>query len=237
MKKLALIVTTLNLVLVVGACSSSTPKMDGGVVENFGQEKVISRIDDMSSRPSWLKESEPLRFEGGKVMSLGMTVIPADHNVSAAYRIAENNAKSSISHSIEQRLDYVFENAEEGTAMGASQARYIGSEASKLTTSSLRLSKRYWEKISTVQENGQPTLQYRVFALVEMPESDFKTAIVDAIRRSQGKQGISAEFAKKVDEHWSKFVNADVDQKSVDSRQPSTNDTTTSSAKADQGNE
>jgi hypothetical protein len=50
------------------------------------------------------------------------------------------------------------------------------------------------------------TVQYRVFALVEIPENDFKAAVFDAIRRSQGKAGISAEFAEKVDKHWDQFV-------------------------------
>lgn len=196
----------------ISACSSA-PKTG---VENAGAEKVLSRIDDVGSRPDWLKESEPFRISGGKVYSLGMTTIPADNNISAAYRIAENNAKAAVSHSIEQRLDFVFQNAEEGTSMGASQAQYIGAEASKLTTNSLRPSKRYWEKVAITQDNGQVTVQYRIFALVEMPENDFKAAIVDAIKKSQGKQGISAEFAKKVNDHWNKFTESQPEQ-----RQPS----------------
>lgn len=204
MKKLC----TIGFLAILSACSSG-PRVG---VEHVGEEKVISRIDDLSSRPDWLKESEPFHIENGKVFSLGSTTIPADNNLSAAYRIAENNAKASVSHSIEQKLDFVFQNAEEGTSMGANQARYIGAEASKLTTNSLRLSKRYWEKVSMIQENGQPSTQIRVFAVVEMPENDFKAAIIDSIRKNQGKEGISADFAKKVDSHWNQFVGADVKQ-------------------------
>lgn len=195
--------------LLIQACSSS-PKtgLDKVVADNIGQEKIISRIDDLSSRPSWLQEQTPFRIEGGKVLSMGSTVIPADHNLSAAYRIAENNSKALISHSIEQRLDFVFQNAEEGTSLGANQAQYIGAEASKLTTNSLRPSKRYWEKVAIVGQGGETTVQYRVFALSELPEEDFKKAILDSIRKNQGKQGISTEFAKKVDKHWDNFVNA-----------------------------
>jgi hypothetical protein len=156
-----------------------------------------------------LKESKPFYIDSGKVYSLGSTTIPADHNINAAFRIAENNAKASVAHSIEQKLDFVFQNAEEGTSLGANQARYIGAEASKLTTNSLRLSNHYWEKVSLIQENGQPSIQVRVFSLVEMPENDFKAAIIDSVRKSQGKEGISAEFAKKVDTHWNQFVGAE----------------------------
>lgn len=191
--------------LVIAGCSSSPTKISD-MQGNIGEERVLSRIDDLSTRPNWLKESEPFRIESGKVYSMGMTSIPADNRVEAGFRIAENNGKAAIANAIEQRLDFVFQNAEEGTAMNDTQARFIGAEASKLTTSSLRPSKRYWEKVATTQENGQVTVQYRVFALVEMPENDFKTAVFDSIRRSQGKAGISAEFAEKVDKHWDQFV-------------------------------
>lgn len=198
-------ITLLLLVFAVG-CSTTNSKKISEMQGNVGEERVLSRIDELSSRPNWVKESEPFRIEGGKVQSMGMTSIPADDRVEAAFRIAENNGKAAVAGAIEQRLDFVFQNAEEGTSMGSTQARYVGAEASKLTTSSLRPSKRYWEKVATTQENGQVTVKYRVFALVEMPENDFKSAIFDAIRRSQGKAGISAEFAEKVDKHWDQFV-------------------------------
>jgi len=209
MKNIFITLTVLSMV----ACSSS-PKteLEKAVANQVGQEKVMGRIDGLDSRPEWLKEETPFKILDGKVYSLGMTTIPADHNLSAAYRIAENNSKASISHAIESRLDFVFQNSEEGTMMGAGQARYIGAEASKLTTNSLRLSKRYWEKVA-VQESNQVALEYRVFVLTEMPEQDFKTAIVDAIRKNQGKKGISAEFAKKVDAHWDSFVNASTEER------------------------
>ncbi len=78
-----------------------------------------------------------------------------------------------------------------------------------------------------VQENGQSVLRYRVFALVEMPEQDFKSAVVDAIRRSQGKGGISQDFAKKVDAHWDQFVNGG------DARQPAAVTNSTPSQKGE----
>jgi hypothetical protein len=199
------IISILALVALAG-CSSSPTKISD-MQGNVGEERVLNRIDDVSSRPDWLRESEPFRITAGKVYSLGMTSLPADDRVEAGFRIAENNGKAAISNAIEQRLDFVFQNAEEGTSLSGTQARYIGAEASKLTTNSLRPSKRYWEKVATTQENGQVSVQYRVFALVEMPENDFKTAIFDAIRRSKGQDRISADFAKKVDQHWDQFVN------------------------------
>lgn len=193
--KVILIATLLTLV----SCSSTKSMLEPG-------EKVIFRIDELSSRPSWLKESEPFKIEDGKVVSLGQATIPGADVVEAAYRIAENNAKASISGAIEQRLDFVFQNAVEGTSIDTQAAKYIGAEASKITTSSLKLKNRYWEKVASTNENGKTSLTYKVFATVEMNEADFKQAILEAIRKSQGKGGISKEFAAKVDQHWDKFT-------------------------------
>jgi len=169
-------------------------------------DQVISRIDDMSARPSWLKESEPMRFEGGNVLSLGSATIPGEDGIDAAYRIAENNAKAGIASAIEQRLEFIFQNAEEGTQVGAEQARYIGAEATSLVTSSIRPHKRYWEKVASTQDTGARITTYRVFSMVSMPEAEFKKAIMKAIRKAEGKKGISKDFSKKVDKHWDKFT-------------------------------
>lgn len=193
----------LTAILFLAACSSAVKNPTKAEIE---PDKVISRIDELSSRPDWLKESEPFRIEKGMVLSTGMTTIPATDRVEAAYRIAQNNAKAAIAGAIEQKLEFIFQNAEEGTSINSTQARYIGAEASSLVTSSVRVGKNYWEKVASTQDSGERTTQYKVFSTVTMPEDDFKRAIFEAIKKSQGKAGLSKDFAKKVDAHWDKFV-------------------------------
>ncbi len=191
-----------GITIALSACSSSpthpTPENQ--------EDRVIARINDTSSRPDWLDESKPFRIKDGQVIAIGQTTIPGDNRVEAAYRIAENNAKGSIAGAIENRLDFVFQQAEEGTVFDSTQARFIGAEASKITSSSLKIQDRYWEKVATTQDSGQRVTQYRVFASVTMPESDFKRAILDAARKREGKGGLSEGFVKKVDAHWDQFV-------------------------------
>jgi hypothetical protein len=189
--------------LLIAACSS-TPK--NPTAENT-PDKVVSRINDASERPSWLNETRPFEIKNGSVTSLGQTTIPGDNRVEAAYMIAENNAKGSICSAIESRLDFVFQNAEEGTTVDSNQVRRIGAEACKLTISSIHTGNRYWEKVAMTTDSGERVTRYKVFATAEMPESDFKKAVLNAIRKQEGKAGISADFGKKVDEHWDQFVN------------------------------
>jgi hypothetical protein len=169
-------------------------------------ERVISRIDDFEERPEWLLESEPFTFDADRVVSLGGTEIPADHRIDAAYRIAENNAGASLAGAIEKKLEYLFQNAEEGTGFNETQARFIGAEATRLVTSAMRPGKRYWEKIAFTTDGGRRLTKYRVFATMEMPQEEFKRAVLDAIRRASGKGGLSADFADKVNRQWERFA-------------------------------
>jgi hypothetical protein len=202
--------------LLVCGCSSNTPR---GATSETQEDKVVARMNEQSSRPNWLDESKPFLIKDGYVRALGQTTIPGDSRVEAAYRIAENNAKGAIASAIEARLETVFQNAEEGTSLDSTQARYIGAEASKITSSSLRIQDRYWEKVATTTDSGQRVTQLKVFTTVVMPEEDFRRAILDAARKREGKGGLSAEFAKKVDAHWDQFVNADA---TSPKREPST---------------
>lgn len=193
----------LSLLIILTGCSSAVKNPTKSEIE---PDRVVSRIDELSSRPDWLRESEPFRIEKGIVVSTGMTTISGSDRVEAAYRIAQNSAKAAIAGAIEQRLEFIFQNAEEGTSINATQARYIGAEASNLVTNSIRVGKNYWEKVASTQDSGERTTQYKVFSTVTMPEDDFKRAIFDAIRKAQGKGGLSKDFSKKVDAHWDKFV-------------------------------
>lgn len=196
----------LMLMSFIVLCAGCASTVKNPIKAETDPDNVISRIDDLSSRPEWLKESEPFRISGGKVYSLGSTTIPGDQRVEAALRVAENNAKAGVANAIEQKLEYIFQNAEEGAEIGADQARYIGAEASSLITSSIRSDKRYWEKVATTQDSGERVTRYKVFALVSMPEGDFKKAILAATRKAEGKKGLSKNFAEKVDKHWDQFT-------------------------------
>lgn len=196
-------VTSAAIAAFILAGCSSTPK---STTPEAMPDKILSRINDMSSRPDWLHEDRPFEIRDGVVTSLGQTTIPGGDRVEAAYNITDNNAKGAICSAIESRLEVIFQNAEEGTSIDSTQARRIGADACKITTSSIRPGTRYWEKIAMSTDSGERVTRYKVFSTVTMPEADFKRAVMDAIRKQQGKGGLSKDFAKKVDEHWDSFA-------------------------------
>lgn len=203
MKNVLLIACVVSL---AGCASTNNSKTRSAENAETQPDKVLSRINDLSSRPGWLNEEKPFDIAKGKVISLGQTSIPGSDRVEAAYLIAENNAKGAICSTIESRLEFIFQNAEEGTAIDSNQVRRIGSEACKLTASSIHIGNRYWEKVAMTTDSGERITRIKVFATVEMPEADFKRAILNSVRKQEGKSGISKGFAQKVDEQWDKFV-------------------------------
>lgn len=169
-------------------------------------DRVIARSDGLEARPDWLQETRPFQIEEGTVISLGETQIPIDHRLDAAYRIAENNATAALAGAIEKRVEFIFQNAEEGTGVDATRVRFIGGEASRLVASALQPGRHYWEKVVSVTSYGRPLVKYRVFATMEMPEGEFKRAVLDAMRKNAGKAALSAEFLEKVSRHWDRLT-------------------------------
>ena len=192
MKKTARIFYVLAAIVALSACSS-LPK-----------DEILARSDNLSSRPKWASEEKTFTIEKGNVYMMGMHEMPvAGKRITTGYRVAENNAKAGLSGAIEQRLNFIFQNAEEGDEVGADQTRFIGGETSKLVASSIRPANRYWEKVARVIDaDGNRDMIYRIYVRISMPEADFKKAIEDAIKRNAGKKGISEDFAKKVEAHW-----------------------------------
>ncbi len=168
-------------------------------------DKVIARSDDMSSRPSWAKESTPLTKKGSDLYFLGQTRIPAEKaNISMGYRIAENNAKNTIAGAINQNLTYMFQNAEEGTTYDTTQVQFVSTESAKALMSKAVVSDRYWEKVlSTVSADNDKEMFYSVYARVKISEADMKKAID---RTLNGSKGISDDLKKKAAQQWDAMV-------------------------------
>ncbi len=166
---------------------------------------VVSRIDNLKKRPNWLREGAPVRQVADRMIFLGSATIPGDHRLEAGLRVAENNARKELASAIRTRVEFIFQNAEEGTGFDASQVRYVSSEASSNAFSTVYPQNRYWEKVATMTDYGDRVTRYRIFSTVSMGQADFRRAVIDAIRAAEGRGGISKEFAEKADQQWERM--------------------------------
>ena len=169
------------------------------------KDEVISRSDDRSSRPSWVKEETPLTKKDGDLYFLGQARIPAAKaNISTGYKIAENNAKNSIAAAINQNLTYMFQNAEDGATYDTTQVQFVSTESAKAVMSKALPAERYWEKVlSSVSAENDKEMFYSIYARVKISEADMKAAID---RTLNGNKGISEDLKKKAQQQWDGMV-------------------------------
>ena len=202
-------ITMLGLTI-ISACSSAPERTEYITVNTSPTEpiadKVLSRIDDLSERPKYIKESEPFYVENGNVYSLGMTTLEENQRIEAGYRIASNNAKHTMSQAIEQKLSFIFQRSEENEGFDSTLSRYIGAESTELVAQHIKPTKLYWEKVATTSSDGQRKVFYKVFSLVSMPESEFKKSVLAASNKAEKKGKLSEDFSEKVNAHWDDFT-------------------------------
>lgn len=187
-------------VILLAGCSST--KINGNVYE---KDEVLSTLDG-SSQPDWANESKPFYVSSGKAYSVGVTTLYGNERPEAGMRISENNARSNFAKTIENRMEFVFQNSEENAGMDSSQARYIGSEFSSLTSHSMTVEGNWYKRYAQSNDDGSRRIMYKIYSLVSMPESDMKRAVDDAIAGRVQKKALSDSFQAKVDTQWDRFV-------------------------------
>ena len=201
MKYLTVIISVMVCVVAAFIAASQTDLFEW---TNLNNDKVVERSDGLTARPKWANVKKSFTIEKDDVFLLGAYEMPeaANKRLSNGYRIAENNAKTGLAAEIQRRLVSVFQK-EEDKEIIEGQAYLIGKETSKLVASSLHPTDQYYEKVfRETNSDGERDLIYRIFVRVSMSESDFKEAVHEAIRRNSGKNGITEDFATKVEERW-----------------------------------
>lgn len=181
------------------ACSSAP------TVKGYQKDEVLSTLNG-KDQPDWADESNPFVVRSGKVYSVGVTTLRGSDRPEAGFRIAESNARANFAKTIENRMEFIFQNSEENAAMDSTQARYIGSEVSSLTSHSMRIEGYWYKRYAESQDDGSRQILYKIYSLVTMPEDDLKKAVSDAIAGKVAEHKLSEDFQQKVNNQWDRFV-------------------------------
>lgn len=185
--------------LVLSACSSTPP------VKGYEKDATLETLND-SSQPDWADESHPFVLRSGKFYSLGVTTLRGDERPEAGIRIAENNARANIAKTIENRLEFFFQNAEENAGMDSQTSHYIGSEASTLTSHSIRPESNWYARFARSEEDGSRHIYYRIYSLISIPEEDLKKAIDAAINHKVEEHKLSETFQGQVNRQFERII-------------------------------
>ena len=189
MKKSILFLATIS---VLGACG-------GGM-----SDKVIARSDELSSRPSWVKDDNPVQVKNGDMFVTSMATVRSDSaNIAQGYRIAENQAKTDLSNAIKTEIKTNFVDAQEGVVGDQFRTEFLSIEKSEIAFSGLMPANRYWEKVLVTTADGDKEMEYRFYARMKIKESDFKKQMKDYLN---GNKGLSPEFNKRVTQTVNEFT-------------------------------
>lgn len=191
--------------MTVCACSSKPP------VKGYMEDEILSTSNN-KSQPDWADETKPFYIENGKVHSVGLTTLLGSERPEAGMRISENNARANIAKIIQNRMEFIFQNSEENAAFDSTQSKYIGSEVSSLTSSSIMVKGHWYKRYATSEEDGSRRIYYKIYSLVTMPEEELKRAIDRAINHRVDERKLSPTFQEQVDRQWDKFTEVKSDQ-------------------------
>lgn len=179
MKKLAMF-----LVFVMTGCASF-------------KDETLQTMDD-KERPQWATLSKTITADKGKLYAVGYTEGAASNRISALMRISDNNARFEFAREITNQMNFIYQNLEEGVSEGGQLSRFYGTEISKLMAHGIRQENRYWEKVRTFNEDGDPVIRLRIYSKVSIKQSDLKKAIREAINN---KKQITKAIKEKIDNH------------------------------------
>lgn len=160
-------------------------------------DKTISSLDDRS-KPEWANPEKTITSKDGKMTILGFSEVDADAKISAAYRLSDGAARSELSKMVQNQFSDIFQNLEEGLTDEGSLSRYYASEVSKNMLRELRITKRFWEKVQTIDRDGEKTFRLRVYSLAEIPESNYKKLVREKVQAEK----LDPEVKKQVLGHF-----------------------------------
>lgn len=157
-------------------------------------------------RPSWIDPKNPFHITDGYAHALGQTVTPPGASIEEGYIIAANAAKEEICKGVEYRLDFIFQDSEEGSSVDHKQIKEIAMDICNGAAAISKPGKRYWEKVMTTASNGDRVIVFRVFVTDTIPEKKFKSLVTRMIKKQEGKGSIPKDYVKTFRKRWAQFA-------------------------------
>lgn len=192
-------------VFVVGC--SSAPKIDNREIE---KDQILSTLND-SSQPSWANEAKPFYTDGSNAYSVGVVTMYGNERPEAGMRVAALESRTNFARTVTDKLTSFLQSAEENGGMESTQAKYLASSASELTTHSIKIESYWYKRYVSTQEDGRH-IYFKVYALSSMPIQEIRAAMDAAISGKANEHSLSEAFKAKADAQLSKMMGLDSNQ-------------------------
>lgn len=157
-------------------------------------------------RPAWVRAGVTFGSEDGRVFALGKTTTMPGVKTDEGYIIASNHAREVACKAIEHRIDFIFQNSEEGSTVEPKQLKEFTMELCTWFSTQSERAKRYWEKVLTTASNGDRVQVYHIFVTEAVSEDSFRKKVIKLIKSAEGKNGVEKGSAKSVQSRWQQFI-------------------------------
>lgn len=188
----------LLLIFTIASCST-TNKVEV-------KENLISRMDGLSERPSWVLESKPVSIQQNKIVVLGTSHLTDEHKMEVSYRIAERNGKHLFQETLEVQTDKIVQNLGMLKAKEQKQLFEFRKDLLKGIMESVVLGKKYWEKVEVIKGDEDTSLKNKVFVSVELGKDNFVKKLDQLLSKAQGRKSISKANVLKIKNEWKAFL-------------------------------
>ncbi len=159
---------------------SSAPK-----TTEYEVDKVVARMDDMSARPSWAKESKFVFNEDNSWVILGVVEVPGDSRVQAAFKMSDANARGNLSQKIETSILKIVETSDTGLGLEDQSLKSLIREISQTSLKNVDIDDRYWEKVARTTSSGERILVMKVFSKLKISKFDFIKTTAAQVEKSK----------------------------------------------------
>lgn len=147
------------------------------------REEVVATMESRE-KPKWATLENAYFIEKDKVFYVGVTEAISTSRTSALLRVSDINARSEIAKEINNQINVVFQNIQEGIDDGGNFARLYSSEVSKFLSHGIKIEKRFWEKVYIQNPKYGHEVVTRAYSLLSIKRSSLRKPIKLASTKS-----------------------------------------------------
>ncbi len=192
------LITVLALIPFFSGCSSAPTNTE------YKPDRVVGRMDELDSRPNWVTESTSVQEKDGKLQFIGVSEVPGDSRVQAAFKMSDASARGYVVNKIETSVLKVVESSDTGLSMEDQSLQSLIQEVSKSSLKNIDVKSRYWEKVARTSSGGSESLVLKTFSLIEIPTQEMKNLLTSAIEspKTQVKSDLRNRLKTAIDSGW-----------------------------------
>lgn len=188
------------LLVTLVSCSSKSPDTHKDMV--YEPDKVLGRSDELEKRPEWVKESVNVVEKEDHIAFIGFSEVPGDSRVTAAYKMADSEAKGSIASKLRSEIFKLVETSDTGLKMEDQKLESLIQDMSEVELKNVDVKDRYWEKVQRTASDGKKSMVMKVFSLIEVKKDELQKLMLQKAKESDAPSDMKNKVEEAIRAQW-----------------------------------